>query len=114
MLLIQSITSDSYQKQSVSLDDGTFITFTLRFVPLQQSWFFDEITWQDWTVQGLRCSNQPNMLYQWKNLIPFGLGCFSTNNRDPQLQEDFQTGASKLYILTEAEVQEYEEFLRDG
>lgn len=114
MLLIQSVTSDPYQQQSVTLGDGTFVTFTLRFVPLQQTWVFDQISWQTFVVNGLRCCNSPNLLYQWKNLLPFGLGCFSKSNRDPQLQEDFQSGASKLYILTEAEVLEYEDFLENG
>lgn len=114
MLLIQNVTSVPYQKQTLVLPDGSFLNFTLRFVPLQQCWFFDEISWQSFLVNGLRCSNQPNLLRQWKNLLPFGLGCFSKANREPSLQEDFSSGASKLYVLTEAEVLQYEAFLNNG
>lgn len=114
MLLIQNVTSSPYQKQTLVLEDGSFLTLTLRFAPLQQCWFFDDITWQDFTVKGMRCSNMPNILRQWKNFLPFGLGCFSKANREPSLQEDFSSGASKLYILTEAEVLEYEAFLNNG
>lgn len=114
MLRIQTITQDPYQKQTVVLSDGSLVTLVLRYVPLQQAWYFDEISWQEFTVNGLRCVTNPNMLRQWKNLIPFGLGCYTDGARDPQLQEDFETETSRLFILTEAEVLEYEDFLADG
>ena len=54
------------------------------------------------------------MLYQFQNQIPFGLACFSKANREPQLQQDFVSGASSLYILTQAECQEYATYIQGG
>lgn len=114
MLLIQQVTQDPLQKQTLVLPDGTTLTLVLYFRPQQLGWFINELTYGDFTLRGVRITNSPNILYQFKNQIPFGLGCFSTANREPSLQEDFSSGASKLYILTQAEVDEYAEFLSLG
>lgn len=81
---------------------------------MQYGWFITELLYPDFTLRGLRITNSPNMLYQWRNLIPFGLACFSAGNREPSLQDDFVSGASKLYILSEEEVAEYTEYLKGG
>jgi len=114
MLLIQRVTSNPYQKQTLVLDDGSTVTLTLYFRPMQQGWFITRLEWGSFVLTELRITNSPNMLRQWRNKLPFGLGCFSTENREPSLQEDFSTQASKLYILTEAECAEYNEFLEVG
>lgn len=114
MLQIQRISAYPYQKQTIVLDNGELLSITIYFRPIQSGWFFNELTYRDFVLQGLRITNQPNMLYQWKNKLPFGLGCFSTANREPSLQQDFSTGNSKLYILTEAEVDAYTTFLQGG
>lgn len=114
MLLIQQITANPLQSQNLVLDDGTIVQLTLYFRPIQQGWFVNQLVHGTFILNGLRITNSPNMLRQWKNLIPFGLACFSAANREPSLQQDFSSGASKLYILTEAEVLQYEAFLANG
>lgn len=114
MLLIQKIITDPLQKQTLVLQDGTSVVISMYFRPMQFGWFFNELTYGAFTLQGLRITNSPNMLNQWRNLLPFGLACFSTNDREPQLQQDFFSGASKLYILTQAEVTEYADYLKLG
>lgn len=111
MYRIQQITADPYQKQTLILDSGAQVTLTLYFRPMQYGWFLEELKYLDFTLRGLRISNSPNMLHQWRNRLPFGLGCFSTANREPSLIQDFSSGASKLYVLSAAEVAEYTEFL---
>lgn len=114
MQLIQRITANPYQTQSLVLDDGTSFSILMYFRPMQFGWFINQLTYGDFILQGLRITNSPNMLNQFRNQIPFGLGCFSTANREPSQQEDFFSGASKLYILTTVEVEEYARFLRLG
>ncbi len=114
MLLIRQITASALQKQSLVLGDGTQFTITMYFRPQQQGWFINELTYGTFILRGLRITNSPNMLNQWRNLLPFGLGCFSAASREPSLQEDFLSGNSKLYVLTQAEVVEYAEFLARG
>lgn len=114
MFLIENISSDPLQRQTLTLEDGTAVTITMYFRPLQYGWFFNEISWQDFTLQGLRITVSPNMLNQFKNQIPFGIACISKGNREPQLQDDFVSGQSKLYILSRDEVEEFAEYLRSG
>jgi hypothetical protein len=112
---IAQITTDSLQNQILLLDDGSSVALTLYFVPMQYMWLIKNITYQKvgFTIENMRICNSPNMLRQYKNQIPFGMACFSTANREPSLQQDFASGASKLYILTEAEVLEYEAYLSE-
>ncbi len=114
MLLIPRITSNPLQSQTLVLDDGTSFALTMYFRPMQQGWFITELTYGDFILREMRIVNSPNLLIQFMNKLPFGLGCFSTANREPSLQEDFSSGASKLYILTALETQEYLEFIRGG
>ncbi len=114
MLLIQHVSANPYQTQTLVLDDGTTIALTLYFRPMQKGWFINNLTHQDFILNGMRIVNSPNMLNQWRNLIPFGLACFSDNMREPSLQQDFSTGASKLYILTATEVAEFADYLTHG
>jgi len=108
---ITQISDNALQKQTIILDDGTTFTFTLYFVPLQQGWFITELTYGTFTLRGLRVTNSVNMLNQWRNIIPFGLACLSTANREPGLQQDFSSGASKLYILNQVDIAEYARIL---
>lgn len=114
MLQIQRITSNPLQKQTLVLDDGTSFSIIMYFRAIQKGWFITELVYGDFLLTELRITNSPNMLYQFQNQIPFGLACYSTNNREPGLQEDFSSGASKLYILSAAEVAEYTAFIRSG
>lgn len=113
--LIQQVTADPVQKQTVVLPDGSSLTYVLRYRPIQQGWYFDALTWTGgWQTSGLRIVNIPNMLHQWKNLLTFGLGCTTAGNREPTQQQDFSSGASRLFILTAAEVAAYTAFLGAG
>lgn len=114
MLPIEQVSSDTLQKQTLVLPDGSFIVLTLYFMPMQASWFIRELVYQDFTLKNVRVTTGPNMLYQFKNQIPFGLGCFTKLGRDPMLQEDFSSQQFKLYVLTEAEVLALTEIYENG
>lgn len=114
MLQIQRITSNPLQTQTLVLPDGTSFAMTLYFIPMQFGWFITNLTYGEFILNGLRITNNPNMLFQFQNKLPFGLGCFSNYNREPSLQDDFVSGASKLYILTQAECEEYDIYIRGG
>ncbi len=79
---------------------------------MQLTWFIDNISYgNDFAVKGIRICVSPNILFQWQNLIPFGLACFSRGSREPTQLEDFESGAASLYVLSAAEVIEYQEIL---
>lgn len=112
MLLIQGITTDTLQRQTITIEDGTSFILTLYFRPMQLGWFIEELSYGDFLLNGTRISVSPNILHQYRNQIPFGLACFSAANREPSLQQDFASLACKLLVLTQAEVINYSEFLK--
>jgi hypothetical protein len=114
MQLIQNITSQPLQEQTLILTTGSPLLLQLYYRPVQQGWFINTLTYLTFTLNGMRVTNQLNMLRQWKNILPFGLACISASNREPSLIADFSSGASNLYILSAAEVQEYEALLNGG
>lgn len=70
------------------------------------------LTYNTFVLNGLRVCVSPNMLYQWKNILPFGLGCFiTTANREPTQVQDFSSNLFQLFLLTSEEVSQYSEFL---
>lgn len=112
MFRIQNLTINPKQRQSLILPSGERISISIAFVPMQLGWFITNLTYNSFTISGVRISNSPNLLYQYRNQIPFGLACFSIfAAREPTQQDDFFSGASKLFILTEAEVDSYVELL---
>ncbi len=114
MYLIQQITSNPSQSQTLILPNGTPANLTINYAPQQYAWFIQSLVYQTFTLTGLQITASPNMLHQWRNLIPFGLGCFVTANREPTQQQDFSSGAAKLYILSASEVAYYTNFLQTG
>lgn len=112
--LIQQITNDTTQTQNLILPDGTTLSISMYFVPMQYGWFITNLSVGSFILNGLRITNSPNMLYQFKNQITFGLACVSSSQREPSQQDDFSSGASSLYILTSDEVELYSEFLSNG
>jgi hypothetical protein len=107
MYQIQNFTDNPKQKQTLQLPDGTFIVISLYFIPMQQGWFIQNLSYGKFVLSGVRVTNSPNILHQYRNQIPFGLACFSTQDREPSLAQDFVTGASKLYILTKQECDQF-------
>lgn len=107
MNLIQNITADPLQQQTIVLPNGNSFTLQLYFMPQQYAWIIQQLTYQNFQLQGIRITNNPNLLFQWQNQIPFGLACFSTANREPTQQQDFSSGNSQLFVLSPAEVAQY-------
>lgn len=111
MLRINRVSNAALQQQTLILDDGTSFSITMYYRPIQQGWFINELVYGDFILRGVRIVNSPNMLNQWRNKLPFGLACFTQGNREPSLQQDFSSEAAKLYVLTQAEVAEFAEYL---
>jgi hypothetical protein len=86
----------------------------LYYSESQQGWFINNLVYQDFVLNGFRLVVSPNMLNQYKNLIPFGLGCFTTLLREPTLIQDFTSGNFNLYILSSSEVTAYNNLLSQG
>lgn len=108
---ILQITNDARQRQTLFIEDGTSFSLEIYFIPMQLGWFITELIYKDVTIRNIRITNSPNMLHQFRNQLPFGIACFSKDDREPSLVNDFVSQASKLYILTTADVAAYTRFL---
>jgi len=114
MDLIQRITSDASQRQSLILYNGNVMSFEIIYSDSQQGWFITNLEYGSFIARGLRIVVSPNMLNQFKNLIDFGLGCFTNTRREPTLIQDFASKNFNLYILRKAEVDEYNQRLSEA
>lgn len=107
MYLIQQVTNAPLQQQSLVLYNGAILSLTFYYSNQQQGWFINNLTYGTFILNGLRIVVNPNMLNQFRNQIPFGLGCFTTLLREPTQQQDFSSGNFSLYILDQSEIDEY-------
>lgn len=111
MYRVENLTNSSRQKQVLVLPDQSKIEISIYFIPMQYGWFITSLVYKDFILNNIRISNSPNMLNQFRNQIPFGMACISTQNREPSLQDDFATDVAQLFILTPEEVDAYTAFL---
>jgi len=111
MFSVNKFSFDPQQKQTIILPDNSRIQLQVEFKPQQYGWFIVSLVYNTFTLTGLRITNSPNFLRQFQHQIPFGMACFSKDGREPTHQEDFSSAQSQLFILTAAEVQQYEDFL---
>jgi hypothetical protein len=128
MYKILQITKDPLQRFNLILLDGSALQMEIYYRPMQYGWFINSLVYAaatanygapsnysgQFTIQGMRITNSPNMLHQYRNQISFGLACYTNGGREPTQQEDFESGASSLYILTSEEVAQYAELLSNG
>ena len=111
MLKVVSITNDPLQKQTLVLQDGTQIKITLAYIEMQYGWFIRELTYEGFVLRNKRLTDSPNLLHQFRNILPFGLACITKGGREPTQKDDFKSGTSALYILDKEEIVEYTDYL---
>ncbi len=107
MLLINNITNDPSQTLTLVGENQEQITLHLYYKPTQQGWFYD-ISYKNFTANGLKMVGSINTLRQWKSSIPFGLACISKDGYDPWFLDDFQSGRMSLYLLNADDVKQIE------
>ena len=103
MTTLTGITSQPIQSSFVTLEDGALVSIYMSYRPQQKGWFAD-ISWSDWSVNGMRLCAAPNILRQWQNRIPFGLALLTSNNAEPLNQDAFASGFARLILLDSADV----------
>ena len=114
MQKINGITNEPFQQLSITLPNGTNLIVQMYYRESQLGWFFTSLNWNggQWIENGRRIVTHPNMLRQYQNIVPFGLACITTNNREPTQIQDFASGASTLYLLDQADVQQVEDVIK--
>jgi hypothetical protein len=110
MQILTDISQDASQKHTVIIDNGQEVVIALRYNPTQQGWYAD-IAYEtgSFELKGIRVCTSPNLLRQWKNIIPFGIEVSCEKDYEPVFLEDFVVGRCSLAILTAQEVKAVEE-----
>jgi len=116
MKRLDGIRATGVQDFSTVIENGDSIKITLSYNAAIQSFDFD-LEWQDFVLKGNRIYSSPNLLSQYKNIIPFGLAVITEGTGDPFLINDFAKDRANIYILSLDEVQEVSDYytgLRDA
>lgn len=103
MIKVDKLTADPSQQYTLVTDDGNTIPFALQFLPRQQAWKFD-IAYGSLTLRGAMLTCSPNIMRQYKNIVPFGMSVISNDALDPSYIDDFTSGRISIYLLDAAEV----------
>lgn len=82
---------------------GIQISVFLRFMPRIQVWNMD-ISYGSFQANGIPVVCSPNILRQWRNILPFGLACTDIYQLDPYQLNDFAIGNASLYLLDSADI----------
>lgn len=108
MKLINSFSDAADQQMTIVLDDGSAVQLEFFYRGGIQRWFVD-ITHPLITLRGYGLTQGPNILRQWRNLIPFGMAVLAVDGIDPIQSTDFQSGRVQVYILNVADIQAIEQ-----
>lgn len=110
MNYINGITAQSAQITGLTLEDGSVAQLAIYFRPQQNGWFFD-VTWPGsdkfpvpFVCLGRRLVTSANLLRQFREVIPFGIGCFTISGADPMTLTCFFDGTAVLTMLGAADV----------
>lgn len=103
MYLINSISNDPKQQFNLTGIPGIQVSVLLTFMPRIATWNMD-ITYGSINLQGIPVRCSPNMLRQWRNVLPFGMACVDIYKIDPYTVNDFALGAASLFLLDSEEV----------
>lgn len=98
MVLLQTLTNRPAQRVDVMLADGTIFSLTLYYRLSVQRWMFD-VAYKSFVSNGMSLCVHPNILRNWRQVIPFGLAILSSDGADPFNVEDFINGRISLYVL---------------
>jgi hypothetical protein len=101
--------TDEYQQQHILPIEGTDVRayLTLEYKPLHFCWNFT-LTWGDFEAYNEQVVSTQNLLRQYRNLVPFGIGILTKSGMDPMNLDDFFSGGASLYLMSKTEVDSIE------
>jgi hypothetical protein len=99
MKLIHGIADSENQNMRLILEDKSRASLTLRYLERQMGWFFDLKYGDKFVLNGVRLVSSPNVLRQWRWLLPFGLAVWTKGKGEPMRKADLSDGTVELYLL---------------
>jgi hypothetical protein len=108
MLYINKITNEGQQSLILTGIPQLQVNMTLRFMPRIQRWVMG-LAYGDVSIQGIAIVTSLNLLRPWKNTIPFGIACVTTDSLDPYQINSFSDEIANLYLLDVTDVETIEQ-----
>ena len=105
--IIDNLTNFADQVTQLQLPDGTVAILELIFNGTTERWTMN-LTYNNLSYNGIGVCCYPNILRQWRNILPFGIACVTSDGTDPFDINDFYSGRVVLYLLTSSDVEAIE------
>lgn len=111
MQLLDNLTDAADQFMIFPLLDGSLVQLEFFYRSGIERWSVDIIhpTIPGGAIHGFTICQGPNILRQWRNLIPFGMCVISGDGLDPTQSTDFLNGVCQIFMLDAIEVAQVEE-----
>lgn len=107
MFKFTSLSNEPKQKITMMLDDNNKVVFNFEYKPNCAGWFFG-FQYGDINYQNIRLTTSYNILRAYRNYLPFGLRCDTTDDEEPMGIDDFASGYATVYLLTKEDVKAVE------
>ena len=104
MKLVSIISNDFNQVFRLTLSSGKYIDVNLIYKQQQYGWFIS-FDYGDFSIKNFRVTTSGNFLHQFRNIIPFGLSCVTTDGQEPTLSDDFLKERAFMYFLNSDDVE---------
>lgn len=104
MRIITEFTDNPKQTCTLVLENQETVSFNLRYLPTQLSWYFD-FTYNDIVSNGNKVVLGMNILRSFKNIIPFGLAFQANDGVEPFEVDCFTSGRVSVYLLSKDDVE---------
>lgn len=113
MYRLTTISEEPNQNLIFQLDDGTSLSCTLSYYRGQRGWFYS-IQYGELLLNSRRIVTSLNMLRQFRDIIPFGLACLTTDGLEPIFKNDFKSGRAALFFLNEEDIERVEYLIQNA
>jgi hypothetical protein len=100
---ITNLTNFADQVTQLQLPDGSLATMELIYQGTTERWIMN-ITYGTFTANGIGVCTYPNILRQWKEILPFGIAFVTADQTDPFDINDFSTGRVSVYLLDQTDI----------
>lgn len=107
MTKIDNLTNFADQQSDLILDDGSVASLNMVYNASTERWIAN-VFYNGKTYNGIGLCDHPNILRQWKNVLPFGLSVATSDQTDPFDINDFSSGRVGMFLLNSADVQQIE------
>lgn len=110
---ITNLTNFADQITQLQLPDGTIATMELIYQGATERWITN-VSYGSFTANSIGLCCYPNILRQWKEILPFGIACVTADQTDPFDINDFSTGRVSIYLLDQTDISTIENTVFGG